>query len=76
MEAGLEEQEMVRRCSVHQLLKRHWGGEEGPSGDCILERLEGFDDSPEVRLEVDGSPEVHLEVDDSPEVRLEGVLSN
>lgn len=36
------------------------------SGDCVLERLEGFDDSSEVRLEVDGSPEVSLE----------GVLSN
>ena len=51
MEAGLEEQEMTRRCSVHQLLRRHWGGEEGPSGDFVLERLEGFDDSLEVRLE-------------------------
>lgn len=76
MEAGLEEQEMTRRCSVHQLLRRHWGGEEGPSGDFVLERLEGFDDSPEVRLEVEGSPEVRLEVDDSLEVLLEAVLSN
>lgn len=42
------------------------GWEEGPSGDCVQEGLEDFDDSPEVRLEVD----------DSPEVRLEEVLSN
>lgn len=42
------------------------GWEEGPSGDCVQQGLEDFDDSPEVRLEVD----------DSPEVRLEEVLSN
>ena len=27
------------------------GWEEGPSGDCVQEGLEDFDDSPEVRLE-------------------------
>ena len=37
------------------------GWEEGPSGDCVQEQLDHFDDSLEVRLEVDDSPEVHLE---------------
>ena len=45
---------------VHQLSGETMGWE-GPSGDCIQEQLDHFDDSLEVRLEVDDSPEVHLE---------------
>ena len=46
---------------IHLLWGETLGWVVGPSGDCVQDRLDHFDDSLEVRLEVDDSPEVHLE---------------